>query len=142
MRSRSLATRTVRGVIVFVHGSQDPTDEEWGATLELYRRTPEHSSIRCLVYSSGGAPNVKQRARLREVGQSRARIAVLTASAVVRAAGVAVSWFNPKIKIYGLRDIENALDHLEVPVLERSDVRQALEELKNEMRLGGAQLHP
>ncbi len=135
MRPKSFVSRKVREVVVFVHGTQAPTDEEWEEVLDVYRRKPDQSSFRCLVYTAGGAPNPTQRARLREAGQGRARIAVLTASAVARAAGIAVGWFNPQIQIYGLKDIEKALDHLHVPTAQRGEFRQALAELQNALGL-------
>jgi hypothetical protein len=140
MRSKSFASREVGDVVVFVHGTQAPTDEEWDDVLDFYRRKPEQSSFRSLVYTAGGAPNASQRARLREAGQGRARIAVLTASAVARAAGIAVGWFNPQIQIYGLKDIEMALDHLHVPAAQRRELRQAITELQT--ALGLVAVHP
>jgi hypothetical protein len=140
MSPKSFVSRKVRDVVVFVHGPQAPTDEEWEEVLDSYRGKPEQPSFRSLVYTAGGAPSATQRARLREVSQGRARIAVLTASAVARAAGIAVGWFNPQIQIYGLKDIEKALDHLHVPVAQRSELRQALTDLQSALGLVAA--HP
>jgi hypothetical protein len=137
MPSRSFASRRVREIVVFVLSRQAPTDAEWDEMLVIYRQLARPTLPCALVYTAGGAPNAKQRASLRDVGS--ARIAVLTASAVARAAGVAVSWFNPEIRIYGPHDVEKALNHLDVPEAERRELRQALAELQR--ALGLAQIH-
>ncbi len=140
MRSKSFTSREVRGVVVFVHGTQAPTDDEWDEVLQFYRGKPETASFRSLVYTAGGAPNATQRARLRELGQRRARIAVLTASAVARAAGVAVAWFNPLIKIYGLKDTQKALDHLDVPPAHRQELLRVITELQGSLGIAPAHM--
>lgn len=133
MRSKSLCARKLGNVVVFVHGSVAPSDPEWESVLDYYRQVPDSSRLRALVYTDGGAPDAKQRARLVELSHTKARIAVLTASAFARAAGIAVSWFNPHLRLFKPSEVERALDHLEVTPEERVELRRILAELKREL---------
>ncbi|MEO8184430.1 MAG: hypothetical protein ABI895_36945 [Deltaproteobacteria bacterium] len=133
MRSKSLCARKLGNVVVFVHGSRAPTDSEWESVLDYYRQAPDASRLRALVYTEGGAPDAKQRARLVELGHAQARIAVLTTSALARAAGIAVSWFIPHLRLFKPSEVERALDHLETTTTERVELRQTLAELRREI---------
>ena len=129
--------RTVRDVVIYVHGAVAPSDTEWEAVLDVYRQAAFPSRLRTLVYTEGGAPNPKQRARLSaEAFAGKAPIAVLTTSALARAAGIALGWFNPRIRIYGPGQIDRALDHLLVPTEDRGAVREALGELRQQLSDG------
>lgn len=134
MRPRSFVARAVRGVVIYVHTAQAPTDEEWDNVLDHYRDASEFSQMRTLVRTQGGAPNPAQRARLNiALGGKKVRIAVLTASTLARAAGIAVSWFNPNVRIYGPDDVEKGLDHLQVAPEDRAEIKRTLLELEKEL---------
>jgi hypothetical protein len=140
MRSKSFCARKLGNVVVFVHGSRAPTDSEWDVVLDYYRQAPDASRLRALVYTEGGAPDAKQRARLVEFSHATARIAVLTASALARAAGIAISWFNPQLRLFKPSEVERALDHLEATTGERVELRRTLAELQGE--IVQTQAHP
>jgi hypothetical protein len=130
---RSYVARRVVDVLVFVHTAESPTDEEWEELLEYYRKASELPEYKTLVLSIGGAPNAGQRVRLSEIiGEKPTRIAVLTPSPLVRAAGIAVSWFRPNIRMFNPTDVRAALEHLGVPDAELR-IRRALDELKAEL---------
>jgi hypothetical protein len=137
MRSKSFAARKVGDVIICAHTSQAPTDAEWDEVIDYWSHPADLSRLCALVYTEGGAPDPRQRARLRSrLGDVKVRIAVLTASALARAAGVAVSWFNPAVRIFRVDDVEKALHHLDVAPAQRRDLRRVLSELQQELGLG------
>ena len=126
--------REVGDVLVFVHTNDAPSDPEWEKALELLRNRASSSGLRTLVYTAGGAPNAAQRARLNAViGATKPPIAVLTSSPIARAAGTAISWFNPMFKVFGPDDVDNALDHLALRGIERTHAREALLEMKRDL---------
>ncbi len=139
MRSKSFAARRVRNVIVYVHTALPPSDAEWDGVLEYYTGTEAVDPLLTLVYSAGGAPNASQRARLNVVlGARRARIAVLTPSALARAAGTAVSLFRPDVHVFGPHELGPALEHLGVSGEQAAEVRVVLSELKEELDINDA----
>jgi hypothetical protein len=139
MSVRSFAAKRVHDVLVYVHGAAAPSDEEWDSVLAHYDAPQANLPLRTLVYTEGAAPNAAQRARLNtKLGARRVRIAVLTPSALARAAGTAVHWFRPEVSIFGPRDIERALAHLVVTENESRDLTLALRELKREVGIADA----
>jgi len=118
--------------LVFVHATEPPTDSEWEALLDLFRlAAQEGGRLRTLVYTEGGAPNARQRAHLNEVlAGLKPRVAILTPSAAARAVGVAISWFNPDLRVFAGDELSRALDHLDVNQGERRILTQALTELR------------
>ena len=135
-RSKNMTWKVVGHILVFVHASEAPSDAEWDEALVLFRAVPDVARIRALVFSSGGAPDARQRARLHTVlGKTKATIAVLTPSALARAAGTAIAWFVPGLRIFDPDDVERALDHLDAARPERPGLTRALAELRREMRV-------
>lgn len=130
---RSFVARRLDDVIVYVHDERSPTDEEWEQALSHYREAPDPTLVRALVLTAGGAPNAKQRSRLNQVAGTSCAIAVLTPSPIARAAGVAVAWFNPRVRIFGRSEVEEALDHLAVSSERRPVLRRLLAELEREL---------
>ena len=97
MSSKSFLARRVRNVIIYVHTADTPSDVEWDTVLSFYNNANDEQQLRTLVYTEGAAPNASQRARLNDcLGARRVRIAVLTPSALARAAGTAVFGTPPR----------------------------------------------
>ena len=96
-RPRGMLAKSLGGgLIICVHRDVAPADEEWNQILALFRGAPDLREARILVFTLGGAPDARQRARLNTVvGDAKPRIAVITPSALARAAGIAISWFIP-----------------------------------------------
>ena len=133
VRTRTASARWIGGFLVFVHGAEPPADSEWEELLSLFRMATEEgqTSLRVLVYSEGGAPNARQRAQLNEVlAGIKPRVAVLTPSATARAVGVAISWFNPDLRVFSGDELGRGLDHLDVNHGERRILTHALTELR------------
>jgi len=128
----SVSVRIVGKCLVFVHGANAPSNDEWDRAMELFVRIgPTRACF--LVWTEGGAPNSAQRAKLAKLtGESKTPIAVLSDSSLVRAAGTAIRWFNPQIRIFPPTDIEGALVHLALDGAARTGARDAMTEMRTE----------
>ena len=116
---------------VVVHTTTPPSDNEWNEVLAEFRKFDDLKRARIFVYTEGGAPNARQRALLNQVmATAKPPVAVLTSSSLARAAGTAISWFNPAIRLFAPDDAESALDHLAAAGVDRVRLRKALHELK------------
>jgi hypothetical protein len=127
--NKSVAWRQVGRLFVVVHSETSPTDVEWDAQIRTF--TAGRGPIRILVHTEGGAPNAAQRGRLTALLKGRdLAVAVLTNSALARAAGVALRWIRPQLRLFAPSEIERALDYVGSAGQERADVRAALDDLK------------
>lgn len=134
VRAATFRARAIRSYRIFVHRSLAPQDDEWEKVLDLFR-DQDVKNIRTLVYTDGGAPNAAQRRRLMAVfGEAKPRIAILTSSAIARAAGTALSWFNPQFRIFGPEDLDGAFHHLGASADDRVVLKKNLMELRAELR--------
>lgn len=134
IRTSSFVAGVADGCFVFVHSDRPPTDAEWEQALDLYRAAPNRAGTRTIIFSKGGAPSAKQRAGLNALfGEAKPLMAVLTRSTLVRAAGVAISWFNPRFKIFDAEDAAGAFAHLGISGRERDNVVRTLESLQAEL---------
>lgn len=139
MGSKSFAARRVHNVILYVHTAAPPTEDDWDGVLGYYQEALDVKDLRTLVYTDGAAPNASQRARLNAVlGARRVRIAVLTPSALARAAGTAIGWFRPEVRVFGATDFGKAMEHLSVAGEAAADVGRVLDELKAELGVRSA----
>ena len=119
---------------VAAHGDAPPPDDEWDTVLDHYRN---QSSVRVLVHTENGAPTAAQRVRLNSVLKGRdMAVAVLTASPLARAAGMALRWFRPEIRLFAPTELEAALDYLGASGGERVELARTLEDLKG--RISGS----
>ena len=130
---KSVVWRVVGDVFVCVHTAEAPTDAEWEQVLTGLR-APMQSNGGILVFTEGGAPNARQRARLNELLAGRkVPVSVITPSAVARAVATAITWFNPTLHVFAPDDMDGALDHLSAKSAERPLLRHALIELRAEI---------
>lgn len=131
----TMISRAVDECIVSVHGPAVPTDGEWDKAMALLESVGP-ARARSLIWTEGGAPNATQRAKLAKVtGSARSPMAVLTASGLARAAGTAMSWFNPAFRMFAPEELDAALDHLTIAPARRGPVLAALEEMKVSLRI-------
>jgi hypothetical protein len=108
--------------LTVVHPVQEPSDEEWRVCL-AFLREHQRSCDRVFVYSVGGGPNTTQRRALAEATLGMLLpVAVVTPSRVTRAIGVAVSWFNPHVRVFSPGCLHEALAHLKLGMRESADV--------------------
>lgn len=105
----------VGDLFLVVHPKTPPSDQDWDALMAIYRDRARAlrgtAKLSVLVSSDGGGPDAKQRKRLAELGATL-RVAVLSASPVVRAIGTAARWFNPELRVLAPDDLESARQHL------------------------------
>jgi hypothetical protein len=120
-------------VHVAVHGTSDPSDDEWHAYLEhIGAHLDEIDGI--VGYTLGGGPNSGHRKYAVEFWKRQRktpRIAVVTPSMlVVRMAG-ALRWFMPsQIKAFSVRDLEGAFDYLALSASQRTAAKEAIAKLQ------------
>lgn len=133
VRSHSMIATRTGAVIVYVHTADAPSDVEWDQAMRFFE-APDLRHLRVLVYTDGAAPNVSQRARLNGLlGSNKLPMAVLTPSVLARAAGTAISWFNPNLRVYGPDDYEAAFKQLNASADERTALRTLVERFKAEL---------
>jgi hypothetical protein len=133
-RGKTVASRQVGNVTVIVHSAAPPADDEWNELMS--ESSTVYGPLRGLVYTAGGAPNAAQRAKLTSLyGNRQILIAVLTESAFARAAGTALRWFRPEVRMFSPRDVNAALDYLQVEASARAEVVRVLDDLKAELNL-------
>jgi hypothetical protein len=132
---RTATYRSVGDYIVFVHSEESPSDGEWTLILGGFREQPDLRRVRVLVFTYCGAPNARQRAELNEILEKvRPPVAIVTPSALARAAGTAIGWFNPHIRLFSPEQMDEALTYLDAGEVDRRRLLSALEELKREVR--------
>lgn len=109
-----MAFAVIEGILIAVHGEQNPRQDEWDAYLTLCEEQAD--DIRStLVVSAGGGPNSGQRSALNDLfdGKSPA-VAVCTDSRATRGIVTAISWFNRSIRAFRRTSVSEALRYLEI----------------------------
>jgi hypothetical protein len=135
---RTMGFERVAGVLITVHGAQDPTDAEWNAFLE-HMHAHSGKNPRGFAYSIGGGPNSKQRKALfAAMGQRHLPVALVSTSRVALAIGVAVSWFNSHLKAYAPAQLRSALRHLSLDERETQEVLRVARQLAKELGIARA----
>jgi hypothetical protein len=133
--------RRMGRMVVTVHTEAVPNDADWSGYMGQVDAFLPLDAQRILVISAGGGPNGKQRKMMIDaLGGVRVPVAIITTSALMRGAGVAVSWFNPSLKILGPEDLDRAMDYLELTEWERTECPRVIGELEKELGLGVVKL--
>ncbi|NUP10870.1 MAG: hypothetical protein HOW73_32905 [Polyangiaceae bacterium] len=128
---RSLAMRAYGNYVVCVHGNLAPSSSEWAKLVRMYRAHPSLADARTLVYTDGGAPNAAQRADLSAViGPSKMLTSIITHSVIARAAGTALTWLNPGLRVFSPADFDKALDHIGALGIDRRTLRDIVDDLR------------
>jgi len=124
-------------LVVTAHTAAVPDDKEWGDYLAQVDAYLPLSGQRILVVSAGGGPNGPQRKGMTDaLGGVKVPVAILTSSMMMRGAGIAVSWFNPSLKVFGPDGLDSALDYLELTPWEHTESIRVLNELQAQLGLG------
>ncbi len=129
---------TKHGVMVQLH-SRAPTDKEWTEMLgAIESRSKTLKSVIAMALTEDG-PSSKQRealARTLKTTRSDLRFALLTDSRMVRGALTAINWLTRKhdtTAAFTTRDIEQALDFLQLTSDEKTAVRTLLKNLEGSL---------
>ena len=147
--TRDLDFRMVRAggfdVALWLHTARDPRSDEWTESCSVmaeYMRTTgaDVSTLRALVVSDGGAPNVIQRKEIYgpimggRSWKTSVVTGILTESAVKRGIATAVRWFNPKTCFFEPHRIRDALTHVDISPGDFAPVWRALMSMQRRMR--------
>jgi hypothetical protein len=133
--------RRVGRLVVTVHTSAVPSDEDWDAYMAGVDDYLPLEDQRVLVVSAGGGPNGKQRKMLIDALHGvRVPVAIITNSLLMRGAGTAVSWFNPSLKVLGPGDLNAAVEYLGLTTWECVESARILKELEKGLGLDVVQL--
>ena len=135
---RTMVIERVAGLIVAVHDEHNPFDGEWDEYVALVRESLKERSYfqGVLVTSLGGAPNAGQRKALQAIADSQVyRTCICTDSVVARGVIIAINWlFSTPMRAVAYRDLDRALEYLDVPPGERSVAKAAVLRLQNALR--------
>jgi hypothetical protein len=124
-----MAGRTMRfemgdTLAITVHGSANPSDEEWDALLDLIRSRGDRRGLRVIVFSKGGGPDVRQRKRLVAIMQGdHPPTVLLTDSIVARGVATAMSWFRRDLTVLATSKRREAFQQLGLsdPLAQKAD---------------------
>jgi hypothetical protein len=133
---KNMAFKVVDRLFIVVYGTGDPTDDEWRHYLKVVEQHGIDRTMQ-LVFTEGGRPTSSQSGYLndRVLKGRTVPVAVLSASAGVRARVTALSWFNRKIRAFSPSAIRDALAYLEIPASRTELIGRELDKLRDE--LGG-----
>jgi hypothetical protein len=123
--------RRMGRLVVTVHTAEVPSDEDWGQYVAGVDDYLPLEDQRVLVVSAGGGPNGKQRRMMTDaLNGARVPVAIVTNSLFMRGAGIAVSWFNPSLKVLRPEDLDRAINYLGLTDWERLESARVLKELE------------
>jgi hypothetical protein len=126
LSSLTMASEAVGNIYVVAQARENPHDAEWDSNVER-QASLVPDGLRVLVWSEGGGPDAKQRARLAErLAGYQPLTAILTPSAMARAIGVAISWVNPSVRMFPPEALAMALAHLQTTPAERASLEACL----------------
>jgi hypothetical protein len=132
---KNMAFKVVDRLFIVVYGAGDPTDEEWRDYLKVVEQHGIDRTMQ-LVFTEGGRPNSSQSGYLTGLLKGRTvPVAVLSASAGVRARVTAMSWFNRKIRAFAPSAIRDAIAYLEIPASRTDLIVREIDKLR--LEIGG-----
>jgi hypothetical protein len=133
---KTMVFKSCGGVLLCVHGAEDPRPDEWLAYVNYCLELPA-SCNKALVLTDGGGPNAAQRKLLQDRYLAKHRdyrVAVMTDAAVVRGIVKALNWFNPHTQSFAYDDgrgVAPAMAHLGLDVRVGARVRLELDVLRH-----------
>ena len=130
----SMAWDRAGRVVICVLGAELLAHREWIDFVQWMRTgiIPVKDTV-ALVRSLGGGPNTVQRGLLTDMfaaERAKPKTAVLTESAAARGFGVALSWFNPGVRVWSPDQIDAAFGHLALDDSERIETSNILDRLR------------
>ena len=123
---KNSAFRLVGNVVLVVHNSVAPTNDEWESYIKTVLRGGklyggDLTLCRQLVLTDGGGPNSAQRAvaqkAAEQMGGAAMPVAVVSSSTFVRGIVTAFNWFNMNLRAFSPLEITKALSFLKVDAL-------------------------
>jgi hypothetical protein len=111
-------------LMLWLHTGENPSKEEWDTHLDDLRRVKarrngDMNSFRSVVMSDGGAPGSRERSiifkdLLTGPGMRFAAISAMLSNPVLYGIGTAISWMQPRFKVYSPNQSRQALAYLGV----------------------------
>jgi hypothetical protein len=104
-------------------GEQDPADAEFFGTLDSLSRSMGQAGaplerVRLMTITDGGAPTVRQRAKISEwLGGRRMKVCVVSSAydnPIKRGITTAVQWINPDLGFFRPTEIGQAVAHVDL----------------------------
>jgi len=127
---KRIAYTVVDRLFLVAYGLEAPTDEEWVAYLKLVERHGISRTMQ-IIATDGGGPTQIQRRYLNDLLAGRSvPVAVISASARVRAMVTAISWFNRAIQAFPPSGLRDAIAYLEIPASRTELISRKLAELR------------
>ncbi len=129
-----MAARRMGRLCVTVHTAAVPSEPDWDRYMAGVDAYLPLSDQRVLVVSAGGGPNGKQRKMMiRALDGAVVPVAILTNSTLMRGAGIAISWFNPSLKVLGPHSLQAAFDYLGLTTWERTESEITIAEMQRDL---------
>ena len=131
---KTMVSTRVGNVIVLLHTNAPPRDDEWAKYLAEVKAEPEISRLRCIAFTDGGAPTVKQRRGLNELLDGRRlRSLVISRNPLIRGAVAALNMVNPLTRAFSPDALDEAFAYLRLTGEEIAAAHQALDALHAEL---------
>lgn len=142
-RPTTVATKICGKFVVVVHNALPPLSVEWNNVIDVYRSYPGGEALNVLVYTDGGSPTAAQRADLTSaMAHRKMQVSVVTQSVLARAAGTAIAWLVPGLRIFSPTDIEKALDHIGAAGVDRRILKDTVDQLRRDLATNAATASP
>ncbi len=136
---KTMVWRRMGRLVVTVHTEDVPNEEDWNGYIAQVHDYQPLEAQRVLVISAGGGPNGTQRKMMVDaLAGAKTPVAILTNSLMMRSAGIAVSWFNPSLKVFGPTALDPAMDYLELTPWERAESKRCVVDLQNKVGIAVA----
>ena len=123
-------------MIVIRQNKDTCSDQDWDVFLDLLAaRRAEFATLKILVVTDGGGPNMAQRKRLEGVLDGKpVRVAVVSDSIKTRFIASSLALLNRDMSSFRADETSQAYDHLSLTLDERRTAKATLEELAPRIR--------
>lgn len=123
---------------ILVHNEETPTDDEWDRWVAFASAGGASATnlTRVLVFSAGGSPTPKQRAKIHTLmptGGSGLLTAVVIGSRVARTVVGAMALFNPGVRAFAPNRVSDAFDYLRISNARWPEVLDLVRQLHDEI---------
>ena len=131
----NLLTSSIGSMLVLVQNKNDPADEDWGECLRqlnlLLSSRLYGQSVKVLVITEGGAPNVAQRERLqRALEKKPIPVAVVTDNVKARFTSSTVALLNRHQRSFANAELDQAFAYLGASDEEKRKAEDAVKKMR------------
>jgi hypothetical protein len=140
--TKRMAARVVDRVFLVLHGVAEPTDDEWGAFMDVI----EHHGLArtsMLVFTVGPGPSAAQVRHLDALLAGRVPIAVISSHRRVRMRAAPLSSrTRPRVKMFATSHLGDALLYLDVTAIQRELIEREVVSLLRGGLVGAPDTEP